>query len=376
MNYRDKILISAKSYDPNIPTGIGMYFERLMSVTLPLLKDDKGKVTILHSGEKNLFKYNNVNIEERKSINTLASSYKKIIWENINLPFYIFKLKPKIFYSENYSIPFVLPRNLRVIATVHDIIWHLFPQYFSVATLKLAICRLKRTISRADVIIADSNNTREDLIKYFKCPTQKIEVLYSGIDTKKYNNINQKFITEILNKYKVNAPYFLWVGAIRPTKNVEILCGAFINANIKDIKLYIIGPSNFQYRELKKKYDKENRIVFLNNVNNDELKVFYSQSIALVYPSLYEGFGIPILEAMASGTLVITSNVSSIPEVGGEYAFYVNPYEEDTIIEKIKEVISIDKNDRKNIIKEQYDYIDSKFNLDKIAKDFLKIIFK
>jgi len=114
--------------------------------------------------------------------------------------------------------------------------------------------------------------------------------------------------------------------------------------------------------------------VFLNNINNEELKVFYSKSIALLFPSLYEGFGIPVLEAMASKTLVITSNISSLPEVGGEYAFYVDPYKINSIIEKLKKVINLDNKTREDLLEKQLNYISNKFSLEKMQKYFKELV--
>jgi len=236
-----KIFINAQWYDPSFPTGIGSYFERLIDKTSDL---SENKITIFHSGIKKFQNYKNV--EEKESINILSSSYKKILWENINLPIYIFKDNPSIFYSINFSIPFILPKNLRVIATVYDLIWYLFPQYFPRTTVKAAVCRIKRTISRSNIIVTDSENTKKDLMQYFKCPLEKIRVVYPGIDIKKYCNIDSEFTKRVFKKYNISCQYFVWVGDPRPTKNIIRLCEAFREAGLRAM-LYIIGPENHRF---------------------------------------------------------------------------------------------------------------------------------
>ena len=372
METNKKILINAQWYDPALPTGVGNYFRRLAKKVFDLSMKEKLRFIIFHSGRSVFQDYKK--LEEKKSVNVLDSSFRKLLWENIKLPLYIFRNKPDIFYSINYSIPFILPENLRVVATVHDLIWFLFPRYFSNFTVRTAIWRMKRTVNRADLIITNSENTKKDLIRYFRCSPTKIKVIYPGIDLSRYQNINPEFAKRFLRKHNITNPYFVWVGAPRPTKNIEKLCESFIEANLGEVRLYIVGPAIFQFNYLKKRYQNEKKIVFLTNISDEELLVLYSNSIALVYPSLYEGFGLPVLEAMASNTLVITSGVSSLPEVGGKCAFYINPTKKESIIKMMQIVRDLDEDTRKKILKKQYDYIKDNFDLGKQQEYFKNLL--
>ena len=185
---------------------------------------------------------------------------------------------------------------------------------------------------------------------------------------------NSKLLKE---KYRVKGDYILFVGTLQPRKNIERLVEAFsrLKSKVKNLNLVIIGKKGWMYEDIlnaPEKYNVSDRVKFLDSVSDEELPVFYQNAICFVLPSLYEGFGLPVLEAMKYGCPVITSNVSSLPEAGGDAALYFNPENVNDIAEKIKKVIE-DKTLREEMIQKGYQQI-KKFSWEKTARETLQVL--
>ncbi len=228
------------------------------------------------------------------------------------------------------------------IVTVHDLIRFCFDferePIIERILLKLDI----RGIKRASHIIAISQNTRNDLIKYLKIPDSRISVIYNGVD----HNIFKPYNTKLLDK-----PYILYVGSERPRKNLGRLFEAFAGlkkefSEIILVKVGTPGRSKKYRNDTLRKLDSlriTQDVVFVDYVSELDLAYYYSSALLLVYPSLYEGFGLPPLEAMACGCPVVTSSTSSLPEVVGEAGIMVDPYDTDGLAQAIKQVLTDDK---------------------------------
>ncbi len=228
------------------------------------------------------------------------------------------------------------------IVTVHDLARSCLGFAKDTITERILLKLDKRYIKRASHIIAASQNTRNDLIKYLKIPEERISVVYHGVD----HNIFKPYNIKLLDK-----PYILYVGSERPRKNLGRLFEAFakLKGEFLELKLVKIGNPgrSGKYRE-----DTINKldslritrdVIFVNYASELTLAYYYSSAALLAYPSLYEGFGLPPLEAMACGCPVVTSNTSSLPEVIGEAGIMVDPYDTDSLAKAMRQVLTDSK---------------------------------
>ena len=224
------------------------------------------------------------------------------------------------------------------VVTVHDLLDHMYRQSTS-SELKRSMHFLltKRVLLNAARIFAVSHFSKKDTESYFKVPGEKIEVIYNALDERfKQGHATAADREFIAQRYQVNYPFLLYAGRISPHKNVVRIIEAFSllknqllqEGRLPDLRLIIIGDEVSRHTDLRRaviKSHMQNDVRFLGFVPIEVLRIFYDQAKIFVFPSLYEGFGLPPLEAMAHGTPVVTSNTSSIPEVVGNAAVMVNP---------------------------------------------------
>ena len=239
-------------------------------------------------------------------------------------------------------------------------------------TFKLAIRNSKK-------VIAVSDCTKNDLVKDFKIDSNKIDVVPLAVSNrfKKISNVNS--LNKIKYKYKLPDKFILFVGTLEPRKNIiNIIKAHKLNAKengISDYKLVIVGKNGWHYNDILKTVEEtglKNKVIFLGYVKDEDLPVIYNLAGCFVYPSFYEGFGLPPLEAMACGCPVITSNISSLPEVVGSAAVLIDPKNIDAIANSIKMVL-IDKKLRQNMIADGL-LRAQKFSWAKTANSILNIV--
>jgi glycosyltransferase involved in cell wall biosynthesis len=228
------------------------------------------------------------------------------------------------------------------IVTVHDLIRFSLGFAQETITEKILLKLDIRGIKRASHIIAVSQNTKDDLIKYLNIPDSKISVIYNGVD----HGIFKPYTVKMLDK-----PYILYVGSERPRKNLSRLFEAFakLKGEFPELKLAKVGISGRSKEYRKETMRKLNSlgltgdVIFVEYITELDLACYYSSAALLAYPSLYEGFGFPLLEAMACGCPVVTSNTSSLPEIVGEAGIMVNPYDTDSLAQAMRRVLTDDK---------------------------------
>jgi len=243
----------------------------------------------------------------------------------------------RLWHAPHYNVP-LWKGKTKLVVTIHDIIhWIFRKQFLSPLQTVYAGFMLNQAITLSDQIIAVSHHTKKDLIDHFRAPEQKITVIHEGVD-ETYRELLpgelQPAFEKVRAKYKIPHDFFLYVGLIKPHKNVLMLMCLFRKLKEQGkvrSSLVLIGrkdktyPSG--YEELASLSSTKD-IFYLPVIDPHELKVFYNQALALVHPSLYEGFGLTLLEAMCVGTPVLTTNSSSIPEVVGDAALRVDASDE------------------------------------------------
>ncbi len=273
-----------------------------------------------------------------------------------------------------YNRPFVV--------TIHDLIINHFPTG-KASTLAVPIYRIKlfaykliikKAAQKAKKIITVSNATKEEIADHLKIKENKIEVIYEAADDSlKLKTENVKLQTSN-TKYKIqNTKYFLYVGNAYPHKNLEKLIQAFnkISNEYEDLKLILIGKKDYFYQRLEKE-NKSKRIIFFGKATDSELSSFYSNAIALVSPSLMEGFGLPVLEAMSLKCLVIASDIPAFREIAQDNILYFNPQDVNDISEKLKDVIKNEDKYKKEKLVRAFEKTKN-FSWEKSARETLRV---
>ena len=242
-----------------------------------------------------------------------------------------------------YIAPFT--RQCPLVVSVHDVSFKIFPKYFSPRDRLLFKTLLPLSLKRATAIITLSQHAKNEILHYFPFLKGKVYAIPLAASNSFKKLSDQKRVENVLAKYGVSTPFIMAVGNLQPRKNLVHLIKAFakVAEQEKNYQLVIIGKEQWQSSEVFKMVealDLRSQVLFPGYVSDPDLVCFYNAAALFVYPSVYEGFGLPILEAMSCGTPVVTSNISSMPEVAGEAALLVNPHDINEISDAISRIIS------------------------------------
>lgn len=242
------------------------------------------------------------------------------------------------------------------IVTLHDLLPYILPEAVLSGNPLIRVkqemyfrLQLKALKDSCHRIITVSENTRKDIIRILGVPENRVQVIYEGIEEKFTLQNNQDLIASVKNKYKINGVYLLYLGGFEIYKNVERLIKAFGQSFTHNLKLVLAGESNSGSAGLKKlvrDLGMEESVIFPGFIEEADLPAIYGGATLFVYPSLYEGFGFPPLEALACGTPVVISNTSSLPEVGGDAAFYFNPESVNSIAGALEQALRLNLSNR------------------------------
>ncbi|MEA2097506.1 MAG: glycosyltransferase family 1 protein, partial [Patescibacteria group bacterium] len=349
-------------------------------------------------------------------LKTIKSQFP--FWTYTKLPREIKKDKPDILFMPIQAVPFFnKPKNIKIVITVHDLAFLLFPDHFTAKDRFLLNFHTKRAVKMADKIIAPSEATKKDIMKFYEIDENKIKVIYHGVSRWIHSPVGldassihkqaphrsmeptarsmeptaRSMESAVLRKaqddskqVRDESPYILFVGTIQPRKNIVRLIEAFetiktrrneaLPRSYNNLKLIIAGGrgwmANETYRKAKKsKFSKD--IVLKGKVSDEELKKLYQNALMFVLPSLYEGFGLPILEAMNYGLPCIVSDNSSFIEIANDRALFVNPESSDDIAQKIDMFLN-NEFLRKDFSQRSLENV-KKFSWNKSAKEMLEI---
>jgi glycosyltransferase involved in cell wall biosynthesis len=269
----------------------------------------------------------------------LTERYLAALWHRarVPLPIEAFIGAVEVFYSPDFLLPPTFAAHKLV--TVHDLSYVRVPECFPTPLLNYLNRAVPPSLARADVILADAVSTQNDLVDVYRVPREKIRVLYSGVEPRFCPNVSAESRARV-HALTRNKPYLLSVGTLQPRKNYVRLIQAFANlisnlqSSIPDLQLVITGGRGWMYDEIfeaASRWNVQDRVRFPEFVADEDLPALYVEALLFVYPSLYEGFGLPVAEAMACGTPVVCSNTSSLPEVAGDAALYFDPRNVDDI---------------------------------------------
>jgi glycosyltransferase involved in cell wall biosynthesis len=320
--------------------GIGTYIRNLLQ-QLASLDHDTEFVLLCRSGDASgLAAFLGENF---RTVAVDAGNYS--LAEQIAIPLVLRRERVTLFHAPHYVLPPLV--RCRSIVTIHDCIHLMFPEYlpnrlahaYAKASITLAARRAKR-------ILTVSESSKRDILRFVDVPADRIDVIYNAYDECFAIEPREEDVLRVRERYQLQDPFVLYAGNVKPHKNLERLIEAFgivRRAGFDALKLVLIGDDISKYAVLRRAVHRlqlHKHVRFLGYLPEETLAVMYRLAGVFVFPSLYEGFGLPPLEAMASGTPVITSNASSLPEVVGDAALLVDPYDPDAIADAIRRIVS------------------------------------
>ena len=250
-----------------------------------------------------------------------------------------------LLHSPVTPLPLLLPKKIKTIVTLHDLAWRLFPENFRPEGVVWWRFAWPRSLKKSNHIVVPSESTKQDILKFYGIPEEKITVIYPYISLHLLETSSEN-LNVFKKRYNLPERYILYVEALRKNKNLELLLKAFqILKKEKNIsqKLVLAGLKEWGNERIFLEITRlnlENEVIVTGAISDDDLPLIYEAADVFVFPSLYEGFGYPPLEAMTCGTPVIVSNISSLPEIVGDAGLYCNPLDIQDIAEKIYQVLS------------------------------------
>lgn len=329
-----RIGIDARSLQESKWSGVGVYTYHLIEALLQYSREEyilfsnsrtasksffiNERVTETHTQFPNTFFHPALRFLQRPHLDTLIErkTGKKI----------------DIFFSPNLHFT-ALSKDVRHVLTIHDLSFELYKECYSLKRqLWHTFVEPKKQCDRADAIVVPSEHTKEDLVRVYRIPDKKIHIVYPGVPGR----------TDMLpTKQNISKKYLLYIGTIEPRKNIEGMLLAYkeSNAYAEGISFIIAGGAGWKSTHLMKMFQETPGVRYLGYVDEKEKKALYASASAFLFPSFYEGFGFPIVEAMAAGVPVITSDRSSLPEIARGAAYLVNPYSVGAIAAAITQVM-------------------------------------
>lgn len=303
-----------------------------------------------------------------------------IAWMQTRFSWELFRTKPKKLFLPIQAAPVFLPSLVEVTATIHDLAFKRYPATFPKGDLFKLNFMLETAVKRADKLIAVSESTKRDLLEFFpELSPSKIRVIHHGFDGEFFGTrVSQEELASRLKKYQLHEKsYCLYVGALQPRKNLMRLIQAFEQAKkaVPEMKLVLVGEAAWLAESIltvREKSVYREDVLLTGRVSFEDVRALYQGARLFVFPSLYEGFGLPILEAFASGVPVLTASNSSLTEVAGRAALYCNAESVPDIAEKL-EYLWRDEALRKNLVARGTEQL-KHFSWEKCAKETLGYI--
>ncbi|MDP2708451.1 MAG: glycosyltransferase family 1 protein [bacterium] len=336
-----RIGIDARFYGP-VGKGLGRYTQE---ITDNIVKLDRESEYVIFLRRENFNDFKTANPKVKKVLADVA-------WygwaEQILLPYYIWRERLDLMHFPHFNVPLACP--IKFVVTIHDLILIRYPtiRATTLGPLKYKLKNLAykivigAAIKRARKILAVSEFTKRDIIKQFGVAADKVVVTYEGVTQLPNPSFPRPLVLATSGKESGNYPYLLYVGNAYPHKNLESLIKVFsrIKKNKPELNLILVGKDDYFYARLKKFAVRYDNVIFPGYLPDGELAELYANALAYVFPSFYEGFGLPPLEAMARGLPVASSDRSCLPEILGQAALYFNPDDPEDMKNKILKIIS------------------------------------
>ena len=354
-------------------TGLGNYSRALVKNVQALYPDNE---YFLYSPKikkkpETTFFYDNTNFKTY-----LTKTVFKAYWRSFSISSQLKKDGVQLYHGLSNELPVNLKKhNIKSVVTIHDLIFKILPETYPLIDRNIYDFKFRKACLLADKVIAISNSTKTDIINFYGINPDKIEVVYQSCSPLFYEPIEHQESNSLTEQYKLPNHYILSVGSIEKRKNLKLIIEAYQHLDPDhQVPLVVIGRGKTYKKEvldLIASNELEKKVIWITNLkDNKALRAIYQKATALVYPSFYEGFGLPIVEAMLSKTPVITSNVSSLPEAGGPNSLYINPSSSEELADAITQVLTNSELVIK-MIEEGFKYANQMFSPNRVSKQLI-----
>jgi glycosyltransferase involved in cell wall biosynthesis len=335
----------------NQRAGIGRLTRELVAALLKLDEENsylliKGRDSRYMDAEEGIERDEDAPQNARLFTLPFTERMASILWQRLRVPLPLDWLTGRldVFHSPDFVLPPL--RRARSVVTIHDLSFIIYPQFFEPNALQYLNSAVPRTLNRADLVVTDSEATKVDLISCFSLPAEMIEVVHAGVSPEFRRVDDKAALRRVSAEYDLSSPFILTMGTIQPRKNLRRLFQAY-DFLVQDQgiphRLVVAGEKGWLYQDIYSEVERlglQERVRFLGFVPDADLPTLLSMADLFVYPSLYEGFGLPVVEAMACGTVTVISNTSSLPEVAADAALQVEPTDVTALAEAMHRAIS------------------------------------
>lgn len=296
-------------------------------------------------------------ITDKKNFRIIPIKTKnRFSWNFWDLPRYL-RQSPLDVYLTQYITPFFVPKSIKIVTIIHDISFNFFPRFIKKSDLLFLKTLIPLGIRRADRVLGVSKFTRDEIVRYYDVAQDKVGFFYNAVSEDfKSQDVSEKKLALVKEKYNLPKKFILYLGTLQPRKNIPFLIESYakIKEKLPEIKLVLVGNAkarNFDRRinEVIGKYNLEEDVVLPGFIDEKDKAAIYKLAHVFVFPSLYEGFGIPVLEAFETKTPVLAADIPSLREVGGKGALFADPRGIDKFSEALY-IICIEENLRNELI--------------------------
>jgi len=364
-------------------TGTENYSLELIKALLKLGEGQKYQFRLYVKGGARVDK----EIKDEGNVEVVEINWPRL-WTQGGLALECLKRPPDVLFIPAHTLPVIRKSDLKTVVTIHGLEYEYLPEYYKFPQSLYLNKSTEYAVRQADRLIAVSKWTKSQLVERLGADKKKIKVIYEGIGERflkaKEYGVNKKMMRQVKYKYGLKDKYILFVGTIQPRKNLERLIEAFSLLTTRTTstktdfgELVIAGKWGWMYEEIKKapeKYGIENRVKFIGRVAEADLAGVYAGAELFVWPSLMEGFGLPVLEAMMMGVPVVTSNRGALPEVVGKAGLQIDPEKVEELA-KAMELVMENKELREGLVEKGYGNV-KRFSWEKAAKETWQVLTK
>ncbi len=328
-------------YTASTQSGVGMYTANLVQALAAL--DPHNQYTyIIREGQPEL--QVGSNFRRWSTRISFENHWVGDLWQNLYLPLRLRARQVDLFHGPAVFLP-LAKLGFRTVVTIHDLVAFRFPETIPMKYGLYMRLMIRMAVRSADRVIAASLQTRHDLVSRLHVPPKKIAVIHEGLDARFERVKDPARLAEVRRRYGLREPYILFVGNLEPRKNLVRLIQAFglLKARAFPHQLVLAGKRGWLFRPIFESVERlglGQEVLFTGYVPPEDLPALYALADVFAFPSLYEGFGLPVLEAMACGTPVITARTGSLPEVAGEAAWYVDPWDVEALAEGLAQLLN------------------------------------
>lgn len=300
----------------------------------------------------------------------------KSLWRSFAIPKQLQQDKIDLYHGLSHELPIGIQQSgIKSIVTIHDLIFKVYPETYSFFDRKIYDWKFQYSCQKADCIIAISEHTKQDIIHYYNIDPKKIKVIYQACQNLYYTLNDAQSVASLLQQYQLPERYILAVGTLQERKNLKLLIKAYQHLHkAQQLPILIVGNGGNYKKEVQaliKEMQLDDLVFWITDLESDQtLQALYQKATLLVYPSFYEGFGLPVVEALLSKTPVITANTSALKEAGGPNSLYVSPSDEKALAAAIRQILN-DPGFAQNMSEKGYEYAHKTFHPQRLSQQLI-----